>query len=281
MHLCGGPVPVDESVGLGQLGGVGGPVIILRDGHGGAVGQLAQRHGQQSAAKVGQLVVQVARGVVDVDAHGLLQQHGAGIQAGFHAHDGHPGHGVTGHDGSLDGRGAAQARQQRGMHVDGAKARDVQHRLRQYQAVRGHHQHVGAQGTQFRNGVLGLEIQGLVHRHAVLDGQQFDLRRAALLAASAGAVGLGVRGDHLAAVPFQQVAQDNGGKARRAHEHHAQRRSRRCWGRHPLCGIGPGDAVRHGGIITHIVLPGHASALPCAPWQLPWAWAGARSSASS
>ncbi len=33
--------------------------------------------------------------------------------------------------------------------------------------------------------------------------------------------------------------------------------------------------------VLHGVLPGHASALPCRPCPLPWAWAGVHSSASS
>ena len=86
--------------------------------------------------------MQTAAGVFAADGRADLEQHGAGVQPGLHLHDGNAGFAVAGLDGSLDGRCAAPARQQGGVAVDTAQARDVQHRLRQDQPVGHHHQQV-------------------------------------------------------------------------------------------------------------------------------------------
>jgi hypothetical protein len=51
-------------------------------------------------------------------------------------------------DGAMDRRGAAPARQQGRVDVEAAQARQVQHPLRQDQAIGGHHHHVGPRGQQ-------------------------------------------------------------------------------------------------------------------------------------
>ena len=72
------------------------------------------------------------------------KQHRPGIEPGLHLHDGDAGFGIAGQDRALDRRRAAPARQQRGVDVDAAEARHVEHRLRQDQAVGGDHHDVGA-----------------------------------------------------------------------------------------------------------------------------------------
>jgi hypothetical protein len=54
-------------------------------------------------------------------------------------HEGDAGLRITRLDGPMDGGGAAPARQEGGVDVDAAQARHVEHRLRQDQAVGGHH----------------------------------------------------------------------------------------------------------------------------------------------
>ena len=70
---------------------------------------------------------------VDRDAFG--QRDRAGVEPGIHLHDHHAGLAVAGHDGALDGRGAAPARQQRGVAVEGAEPRSLEDRDRQQQPV--------------------------------------------------------------------------------------------------------------------------------------------------
>jgi hypothetical protein len=98
----------------------------------------------QPATQGGKAVVQAAGGVLRFDVDDGRQQHRPGVEAGLHAHDGDAGLRVAGLDGAVDGRRAAPARQQRGVDVDAAAARQVEHRLRQDQAVGGDHHDFGA-----------------------------------------------------------------------------------------------------------------------------------------
>jgi hypothetical protein len=61
------------------------------------------------------------------------RQHGAGVQAFFHLHDGHAGLRVAGLDGTVDRRSAAPARQQRAVDINAGF--DVEGALGQDQAV--------------------------------------------------------------------------------------------------------------------------------------------------
>ena len=63
------------------------------------------------------------------------RQHVAGVHADVHLHEADAGLGVTAHDGPLDGRGAAPARQQRPVHVEAAEPRRNKHVGRQDLAV--------------------------------------------------------------------------------------------------------------------------------------------------
>ena len=73
-------------------------------------------------------------GVRSACRHGAPQQHGAGIEARIHEHDADAGFGVAGHDGAGDRRGAAPARQQRGVDVQAAAPRGGKNGGRQEKA---------------------------------------------------------------------------------------------------------------------------------------------------
>ena len=62
-----------------------------------------------------------------------------GVEPLVHAHNGRRRLRVPGHDGALDRRGAAPARQGRGMQVEAAVPRRLEHRLRQDQPVSDDH----------------------------------------------------------------------------------------------------------------------------------------------
>jgi hypothetical protein len=105
--------------------------------------RAAQPFGQYFGAQGGQAIVQAAAGFVGGDRRASLQHHRTGIQAGFHLHQIDAAFRIAGKDGALDRRGAAPARQQAGVHVPAAQARNGQHLARQDQAVGHHHQQVG------------------------------------------------------------------------------------------------------------------------------------------
>ena len=145
--------------------------------------------------------MQAAAGVVGTDGRADLEQHRPGIQASFHLHHGHPAFRVAGLDRPLDRRRTAPARQQRGVTVDAAEARNIQHHLRQDQAVGHHHQQVGLERCQF--GLGGRVAQGLrlVDGNLVLQGQLLDRAGHQFLPAASRAIRLGVdRDDFIRAV---------------------------------------------------------------------------------
>jgi hypothetical protein len=176
----------------------------LPDGQERAGGGGGQRAHDQAGAERGQAVVQAGSGVVGQDGLALDQQHVAGIEAGVHLHDRDAGLGVAGLDRAMDRRGAAPARQQRAVDVQAAQARQVQHPLRQDQAVGGDHQHVGPRGVQRGAAGFGLvrelavqpQAARLGHRRAELEGQLLDRRRRQLHAPAGGTVGLGQHQRH-------------------------------------------------------------------------------------
>ena len=91
-------------------------------------GQAVERDEDLRRAQRRQLVVQFACGALRADRHGRLEQHVAGIEPLIHLHDRDAGHRIAGKDGALDRRGAAPSWQQRGMDVEAAQSRQLQHR---------------------------------------------------------------------------------------------------------------------------------------------------------
>jgi hypothetical protein len=152
----------------------------------------------------------------------LRQQDRAGIQPLFHLHQADAGAIVAGFDRALDRRRAAPARQQRGVHVPAAMHRDVEHRLRQQQAIGHHHHQVRLQRAQLGLRGGAAEILGLVDRDAALHGFQLDRRRLQAAAATGWPVRLGVGGHDLAMA--RAGAQAGHGEFRRAGEDDPQAR---------------------------------------------------------
>ncbi|MNQ62298.1 hypothetical protein D3C85_766380 [compost metagenome] len=165
--------------------------------------------------------MQAAAGVGGSNRGDDLEQHRPGVQARFHLHHGDPGFGIAGLHRTLDRRGAAPARQQRGVAVDAAQARDVQHHLRQDQAVGHHHQQVGRQRGQFGLGCRIAQGRRLQHGNLVGDGELLDRAGHQLLAATGRAVGLGVH-RHRVEAAVEQGLQVAGGKFRSTGEDDAQ-----------------------------------------------------------
>ena len=73
--------------------------------------------------------------VVGMNVHPFAEQDRTLVQPFAHLHDLDAGLAVAGHDGALDRRGAAPARQQRGVDVDAAEPRRLENGLGQDQAI--------------------------------------------------------------------------------------------------------------------------------------------------
>ena len=136
-------------------------------------------------------------GLQGVDADGLGGQHRAFVEALGHLHDFDAGDLVAGHDRPLDGGGPAPARQQRGMQVEAAQTRRVEHRGRQDLAEGHHHAGVDLQRRE------GFDLGGVAHRDRRTHGNAallrigMDRRGLERLAAPARRGRLGVDADDL------------------------------------------------------------------------------------
>ena len=71
-------------------------------------------------------------------------------------------------DGALDGSGAAPTRQKRRMHVVGAQARNIEHRLRQEHAVGGHDYSIRLEGGKLLHSCVVFEGCRGKHRDSKL-----------------------------------------------------------------------------------------------------------------
>ena len=148
----------------------------------------AQRAHHQVGAEPRQHIVKLARGHVGTDRHPLGHGDGAGIEAFVHPHDGDAGLGVAGHDGAVDRRGAAPARQQRGVQIEAAERHRFQDRLGKDQAIGDHDRRLGAMGAKALRRFGRPQRIGGQHREAEAPGLALDRARL-LLHAAAGRLG--------------------------------------------------------------------------------------------
>lgn len=130
------------------------------------------------------------------------------IHLGVEAHDRNAGFAESFGNGSDDGRRAAQARKQRGVHVDAAVARNIEHALRNDAPVG--NDHVGICRGKF--GVP--EFGGLEHGNAVCLCEDFGGRRREDLFATDRFVGLSDHGDNVKQRIPDEGLQILGGKGR-------------------------------------------------------------------
>ena len=211
---------VQRAVGGGDLLGVGDAVLgLLGEGR-----ALVERAHQQGGAAVLQARRQRPVVVVGPDRLGLHEAHRTGVETGRETHDRDPGLLVAGHDGALDGRRAAPARQQRGMDVEDLEV--GQQRLLDQRAEGTEDEHVRAGRGQPLARLGGVDRLGLEEVEAERARRVGHRRRRQLAPASRGAVGAGddERGP---VVGGREAFEDGGREGRGAQEGGGQAASRR------------------------------------------------------
>ena len=116
-----------------------------------------------SAPSRRQPVVQAARRIVRQNGDFAHVQYRSGIESRVHAHDADAGDGVAGQQRTLNGRRAAPAGQERGVNIEAAEPGGAEHRRRQDQAVRDHHEGIQVQRPQHLARLGRLEVRRLMH----------------------------------------------------------------------------------------------------------------------
>ena len=184
--------------------------------------QRRKRERHQIRPKPRERVVQFARGQIRGYRLRLLQSHGTGIEAFIHPHDGDAALGIARHDGAVDRRSAAPARQQRGMDVEAAERHGIENRLRQDQAIGDDHRGGGAMRAKGGLRLSRLQRRGCQHRQIEAARLALDRRWLQLEATAARRLWrAGVdRGDVVAAP--DQLGERWQGEIRGAHEDQAK-----------------------------------------------------------
>ena len=128
-HLARRLAPVDPRLGLVDLGGVGDAVArsacvsCSAPRSSAAIARTIRSAPSGASASCRSAAVMRVR-----DRQPLGHRDVAGVEAVVHLHHHHAGLGIAGHDGAVDRRGAAPARQQRGVQVEAAERRRIENR---------------------------------------------------------------------------------------------------------------------------------------------------------
>ena len=110
--------------------------------------ELSQSLDDEFGANDGQAWSQGFGGIIGRDGEFLLKQDVAGVEAGVDTHGGDPGDGFAVGDGPLDGRGTPIFREQRGVQIDVAEGRKLEHPLGNDAAVADDDDGVGLERAQ-------------------------------------------------------------------------------------------------------------------------------------
>ena len=182
--------PVDDGVACGQLRG-------LRRASGVLGGELEFVQADQAVehlprAEVGQPLGERRARLVGADRGGTPGEDGTRVEPRVDPHDADPGGGVARHDRPLHRRRAAPARQERGVHVEAAAGRRVQHRRRQDEPVGRDDEDIESPDAR----EFGADALGRVYREAVCLGEPPRRAGGQPPPAPGGTVRLGEHGGH-------------------------------------------------------------------------------------
>ncbi len=153
--------PVDQRIGAPDLGRVGDARGRLRRATAAARRARGARARRRSCRRRVSPACRAAcrpyrRASIAIARAAII---GSGVETGVHLHDRDAGRRVAGLDRARDRRGAAPARQQRGMDVETAVARPGEDRGRQHQAIRGNDEHVECRFGERRLDRFGAEAR--------------------------------------------------------------------------------------------------------------------------
>ena len=237
-QLARRPRPVDAGFRRGNLLGIGDAVFGLGHGFQRVPFQGGQGARPHQGPGLHRLVMQAGCCVGVCDTHGFRQQDRPGVQARLHLLDLDARHLIPGHDGPLDRRRPAPARQEGGVQVETAQPRRIERLLRQDLAVSDHGSEIEVQRSDLGDDLRVAETLRRGDRNAQHFGQLVDRRLLFALPPTPAARRLGVDARDLMPGGSDR-GERAGGEVRRAHEGEAKRH------------VGPhSSAVEVAGVIT-------------------------------
>ena len=118
--------------------------------------------------------MQRAAGFIGRDGHAIHEDDVARVEPFIHVHDRHARLRIAFANRGLNGRCTTILRQQRGMNIDAAESRRIEHRLAQDLAIRDHDRDVGLEGLHFIHHTP--QSLRLNHRNAGRQRAHFHLR---------------------------------------------------------------------------------------------------------
>ena len=130
MHLLGRPRPVDARLVVLELRRVGRKLAILLHAVERALTERREHFHHEFRTETRQRVVQLARRHVGADGKALHKANRTFVEPFRYAHDRDAGLRIARHDGAVDGRRTAPARQQGGVNIENAAAGAVQNQFR-------------------------------------------------------------------------------------------------------------------------------------------------------
>ena len=157
------PSPIDAGDVTADLGRKRGLVMILGLGLNQSVFEQHQGLNQGLGSDLGQAQREVTRALMLVNRHLDAVEYRAGIHTLGHLHDADPGHLMPPRNRPVNRGSAAQFRKQRGVHVDGAMRRQLEHLGAQQMAIGHHHADVGVESAQFGHKVIATGSFGGQH----------------------------------------------------------------------------------------------------------------------
>ncbi len=218
--------PIDPRLALVDLVGVGHACGSLRRQSQRSFFQRGKRAQHQVGAEPRQLIVQIAGRRIVADRHALRHGDRAGVETFLHLHHHHPGLVVAGHDGAMDRRRAAPARQERGMKIEAAEREGFQNHLRQNQAIGDDDCRVGIMIAQRCCGVVAAQCLRCEDGKSQPLGFASDGTRPRRHSAPGRLRHAGIDRYDLMAAAVGNLDKRRHGEIGRAHEHQAERQSR-------------------------------------------------------
>lgn len=212
VNLPAGAVPINASSAIRNFRGqgVGGMVLGCPvDLAGCKCGEKAIDH---FPAQRGQTIMELSGGFLRADVDGFFENDIAGIHAFIHVHDADACFAIAIDDSPVNGGGSAIFRQQRGVDIEAAEARQLENISAQNFSIGSYDKEISLHGGELSKSLGTGQFLRLDHGNALAAGELLHRRSDQVQPASLRLVRLGDDGDNLTILALAQGCQGGNGK---------------------------------------------------------------------